>query len=47
MNVTVEELDEYEVKNPELYNNLMSQYYYILKKETISGAQVQQIFYKN
>jgi hypothetical protein len=47
MNITVEELDAIEVKDPELYNNLMSQYYYILKKETISGAKLQEVFYKN
>lgn len=47
MNITVEELDAIEVKDPDLYNNLMSQYYYILKKETSSGAKLQEVFYKN
>jgi hypothetical protein len=47
MNVTQEYLDEIEVKDPNLYNNLLSQYYYILKKETDSGAQLEKVFYKN
>lgn len=47
MNITVEELDAIEVKDPDLYNNLMNQYYYILKKETESGAKLQEVFYKN
>lgn len=46
MNITVDELDAIEVKDPELYNNLMSQYYYILKKETDSGAKMEEFFYK-
>jgi hypothetical protein len=45
-NITVEELDAIEVKDPNLYNNLMSQYYYIIKKETDSGAKLQEVFYK-
>lgn len=46
MNMTVKELNEIEVKDPELYDKLMAQYYYILKKMTASGAQIQQTFYK-
>lgn len=46
MNMTVKELNEIEVKDPELYDKLMAQYYYILKKMTVSGAQIQQTFYK-
>ncbi len=47
MNITVEELDAIEVKDPYLYDNLMSQYYYILKKETDCGAKIHEVFYKN
>ena len=46
MNITVKELNEIEAKDPELYNKLMEQYYYILKKITASGAQTEQTFYK-
>lgn len=46
MNITVEELNKIEVNDPELYNNLMEQYYYILKKETASGAIKEEVFYK-
>jgi Pregnancy-associated plasma protein-A len=46
MNITIEELDTIKVKNPHLYDELMEQYYYILKKETASGAKTEKIFYK-
>jgi hypothetical protein len=46
MNITVKELNEIEVKDPELFNKLMEQYYYILKKYTSSGAVDQKVFYK-
>jgi hypothetical protein len=46
MNITVKELNEIEVKDPELFNKLMEQYYYILKKYTSSGAIDQKVFYK-
>lgn len=46
MNITVEELNKIEVNDPALYNNLMEQYYYILKKETASGAIKEEVFYK-
>lgn len=46
MNITVKELNEIEAKDPELYNKLMEQYYYILKKITASGAKTEQTFYK-
>jgi hypothetical protein len=46
MNMTQEDLDTIEVKDPDLYNNLMSQYYHILKKITASGAEVKEVFYK-
>lgn len=38
MNLTLEELNEIQVKDPELYDKLMSQYYHIINKETSSGA---------
>lgn len=47
MNITIKELNEIETKDPELYNKLMQQYYYILKKITVSGATTEQTFYKN
>ena len=46
MNITVQELNELQVKDPELYNQLLEQYYYILKKVTASGAEVKTVFYK-
>ena len=46
MNITVEYLDTVRVKDPDLYNSLMEQYYYILKKETESGAIKEEVFYK-
>ena len=46
MNITVKELNEIEVKDPDLYDKLMERYYYILKKFTASGAKVEQVFYK-
>jgi hypothetical protein len=46
MNITVQELNELQVKDPELFNNLLEQYYYILKKVTASGAEVKTVFYK-
>jgi hypothetical protein len=46
MNITVEELTKIQVTDPELYDKLMSQYYYILKKMTESGAIKEDTFYK-
>lgn len=46
MNVNIEELDAIKVKDPQLYDSLMSEYYYKLIKETESGAKVEQVFYK-
>lgn len=46
MNVTIEELNALQVKDPELYNNLLEHYYYKLTKETATGAKVEQVFYK-
>lgn len=46
MNITIQQLSEIEVKDPELFNNLMEHYYYILKKETESGAKTEKMFYK-
>lgn len=47
MNLTVQQLNEIQVKDPNLYDNLMSEYYYILKKMTASGAINQKVFYKD
>ena len=46
MNITVEQLSAIQVKDPELFDKLLSQYYYKLKKETESGAKVESIFFK-
>ncbi len=46
MNLTLEELNEIQVKDPELYDKLMSQYYHIINKETSSGAVKQTFIYK-
>jgi hypothetical protein len=46
LNVNIEELNEIRVKDPDLYNSLMSQYYYKLIKETETGAKTEQVFYK-
>lgn len=46
MNLTLEELNEIQVKDPELYDKLMSQYYHIINKETSSGAIKQTFIYK-
>ena len=46
MNITEKDLDQLEVKDPDLYNNLMSQYYHILKKYTSSGALDEKVIYK-
>ncbi len=47
MNLTVQQLNEIQVKDPNLYDSLMSDYYYILKKMTASGAINQKVFYKD
>lgn len=46
MNLTVTELNEIQVKDPSLYDSLMTEYYYILNKMTSSGAIKQTVFYK-
>lgn len=46
MNITVKELDAIEVKDPDLYQKLMEQYYHILEKYTASGAKIREVFYK-
>ncbi|OYU82683.1 MAG: hypothetical protein CFE24_14545 [Flavobacterium sp. BFFFF2] len=46
MNIKEEELDAIQVKDPELYSKLMSQYYYILNKESESGIKLEEKFYK-
>jgi hypothetical protein len=46
MNMTIKELNEMQVKDPNLYDNFLLHYYYIVKKQTESGAQTQETFYK-
>jgi Pregnancy-associated plasma protein-A len=46
MNYTIEQLDKIQVKDPELYEKLMSEYYHILKMYTESGAKVEKVIYK-
>jgi hypothetical protein len=46
MNFSIKELNALEVKDPDLFNKLLSEYYYKLKKETASGAKTEQTFYK-
>lgn len=46
MNLTVKELSEIEVKDPDLFSKLMEQYYHILKKYTSSGAVDEKVIYK-
>lgn len=47
MNMTVQELTEIQVKDPEKYEVLMKQYYNILQKMTASGIIKEQVIYKN
>ncbi len=47
MNITVQQLTEIQLNDPELYNNLMENYYHILKKQTTSGAESKVVIYKN
>ena len=47
MNITLDELNAVQVKDPELYEKLMRHYYYILEKYTASGAKTKEVFYKN
>ncbi|WP_290862194.1 M43 family zinc metalloprotease [Flavobacterium sp.] len=46
MNITIQELNEIQVKDPELFQNLMNEYYHIIRKETESGAVKQTVIYK-
>ena len=46
LNVNIEELDTIRVKDPQLYDSLMKEYYYKLQKTTESGAKVETVFYK-
>jgi len=45
--MTIQELNQLEVNNPNLYNEMLNNYYHILKKQTESGAETQKVFYKN
>lgn len=47
MNITVQELTEIQVKDPEKYEMLMKQYYNILQKMTASGIIKEKVIYKN
>lgn len=46
MNVTIEQLNEIKVKDPDLYDKLVGQRFYKLVKETATGAKVENVFYK-
>lgn len=46
MNITVKELNEAQVNDPELFDKLMAEYYHIIKKQTASGAVDEKIIYK-
>lgn len=46
LNVTIKELNAIQINDPELFDKLLSQYYYKLKKETESGAKVETTFFK-
>lgn len=45
-NYTVEELNAMQVKDPDLFNKLLSNYYYKIEKETESGAKTSEVFFK-
>lgn len=47
MNITVTELDAIQVNNPELYEQMMTQYYNILKKTTDTGVITESVIYRN
>lgn len=46
MNITIQELTEIQVKDPQIYEALMRQYYNILKKTTESGIVKEKVIYK-
>lgn len=46
LNITIQELNQIQIKDPELYNNLLHNYYYKLIKETATGAKMEEVFYK-
>ncbi|CAM3418488.1 hypothetical protein FLLO111716_09085 [Flavobacterium longum] len=46
MNITVEELTKIQASDPSLFETLMSEYYYILKKMTETGVVKERYFYK-
>lgn len=43
---TEQTLNELQVKDPDLFNNLESQKYHIIRKETESGAVKQDVIFK-
>lgn len=45
-NITVQELNQEQVNNPNLYETLTEQHYHILQKETDHGAVKEEIIYK-
>ena len=47
MNITIQQLNEIQVKDPALFQNLMNEYYHIIRKETESGAVKQTVIYKD
>jgi hypothetical protein len=46
MDVTAEVMNQQQLNDPNFYENLVSNYYYILKKQTESGAKSEEVFYK-
>jgi Pregnancy-associated plasma protein-A len=46
LNYTIEQLDAVQVKDPELFDKLMSEYYHILRMYTSSGAKIETVIYK-
>lgn len=46
-NYSIEQLDAIKVKDPKLYEDLMSDYYYKIEKETATGNKTVETFYKN
>lgn len=47
MNLTVKELNDIEVNDPALFEQLLEQYYHILKKITSSGVVDEKVIYKS
>jgi len=44
--ITVKQLNEIQVKDPALYEQMLEQYYNVIKKITSTGAVSEKIIYK-